>query len=464
MKTLFIYTSSNKLEIASRKFLTVGAHLPPLGILYLAKMLEINGHTAEVIDCNAESISLDNIRKKVLSCDAVGMTIYSELRELTNSIMISKLVKEIDSDIPVLIGGPHCSLMPERSLKEHHADICVKGSGEFVITPIIEALEGKRKLSTIPGIYYKDGDKIRHTKPAEDIKDLDSIPFPARHLVYKYEYGYLLEKKIAKGKLTSISASRGCPHHCRFCSLSAHVPSYKTRSVSNITREIEELTNDGYKTLAFVDDNFLAQKKKVEQIMDFIIQKRMDLKLWIIGARADSADRGLYEKMRGAGVEFISFGIESGNQDVLDFYNKKLTISQIQNTLNLCNEMNFFTHATFILGAPIETKKHIEHTIKFARSLPLSGVTFYPFGYAYGSPIWKEAVNEGKIHSDEGTVIADVQRGLGNLRTEEIMDYSMKAYKNFFLNPRFWMRELSRAITNNDFKYLKLGMRMFTQR
>lgn len=464
MKVLFIYSSSGKLEIASKKFLPTGAYMPPLGILYLAKMLEINGHSAEVIDCNAEGKSIDAIKKAIPSCNAVAMTVYSESRELNNSIMLSKLVKEIDPHIPILIGGPHCSLFPEGSLQDIHADICVKGPGELVIVPLVEALEGKGELPTIPGIYYKEGIRIRHTKPANWVEDIDELPFPARHLVEKYDYGYMLGTKVAKGKLTSIIASRGCPFHCRFCNLHAHVPTYQKRSTDNIIKEIDEIINEGYTTLAFVDDNFLLNKKKVEKIMDFIIQKNTGIKLWIFHARADSADRKLYEKMRDAGVEQINFGIESGNQDVLDFYNKKLTLSRIQETVNLSNEMGFFNAASFILGAPIETQEHVENTIKFAKSIPLDFAVFYPFGYTYGSQLWEEAVNEGKIQPDEGTVLANSQRDLGNFTSEELMSYTMKAHRSFYLNPSLWMKEIYRAFTKKDLWRINLGLRMFIKR
>jgi len=460
MKILFIYPSSGTFEIASKKMLSTGAYLPPLGILYLAKMLELSGHHVEIIDCTAEAINNDDIKKAVLSNDVVGLTVYSEQRELENSIKISKIIREADLQIPLILGGPHCSLYPEKSLIQHKADICVTGPGEFVITPIIEALEGKRKLSTIPGIYFKKNNKIIKSEPLKWIDDLDLLPIPARHLVDKYKYGYMCGVKIAKGKVASISASRGCPHQCRFCGLHKHLPKYQERSVDNINKEIDEIIKNGYQTLVFVDDNFLFKKKKVEKIMDFIIKKQENINIWIMGARADSTDKLLYEKMRSAGVNFISFGIESGNQDVLDYYNKKLTISQIKDAVNLSNKMGFFVMATFILGAPIETKEHIQNTIKFAKSIPLNGAIFYPFGYVYGSSIWCEAVEDGKIKPEEGTIYADPNRGLGNFTSDELINFTMKAHKSFYLNPRLWKNEITNALIKKDISKINLGMRM----
>lgn len=461
MKFLFIYPASGKWELAYKKAVSVGANLPPLGILYLAKMLEINGHDVKVLDCNAEALIKDKLKEKILSADAVGMTIYTESTAMKNSMMLSNFIKECDPDIPVLIGGPHCSIEPEKTLINHNADICVRGEGELAITPLAEAIQGKRKLSTIQGVYYRENSKIKKSnKPWKQIDDLDAIPFPSRHLVDKYDYGYMLGVKVGKGKVTSILTSRGCPLHCRFCGLRSQLPGYQSRSVNNIIKEIEEIVNAGYNTLAFVDDNFLLRKKIVEEIMDFIIQKKMDINIWIEGARVDSVDRGLYQKMRDAGVEIIHYGIESGNQDVLDFYDKRITVSQIRKAVSLSKEMGFFVNASFIFGAPIETEEHIKNTIKFAKSIHLDTATFYNLSYVCGSPIWYEAIKEGKIHPDEHTVNADSKRGLGNFTEKELFDYTMKAYKSYYFSPRLLGRELFYAFTKRDFRFLKLGFRM----
>lgn len=462
MKILFIHPASGTMELTENRFLSTGAYLPPLGILYLAKMLELNGHQVEVVDCNAKDVNTSIIKRAIKRCDVVGMTTYCQPVELNNSIMLSKLVKQIDDNIPLIVGGPHCSLLPDLSIQEHNADVCLKGPGEFIITPLVEALEKGENLSAIPGICYKKGKTIQHTKPANTIHDLDEIPFPARHLVNGNNYGFMLGKKMARGKVTSILTGRGCTNRCRFCNLHAHIPLYHGRSIANITKEIEEIIQDGYSTLVFVDDNFMVDKKKVEQIMDFIRQKNTDVKLWIFGSRADSPDRSLYEKMRDAGVELINFGSESGNQDVLDYYNKKLTLAQIRESVNLAKEMGFFVSSTFIIGAPIETEQHILNTIEFAKSLPINVAIFYLFTYTYKSGIWQEAVDRGKIRPDEYRVHPDINRGLGNFTTEELMKFTLKANYSFYLNPRRWLREITWSIANKKIWYLNLGFRILT--
>ena len=320
---------------------------------------------------------------------------------------------------------------------------------------------GKKKLSTIPNIYYMNGEKISHTKTKIINNGLNDLKYPARHLVNKYEYGYIQGKRIAKGKLTSIITSRGCTYKCNFCNVHAHIPDYLYRSSENIIKEIDEIVNSGYKTIAFTDDNFLFRKKTVEEIMDYIIKNNLDISLWVWGARADSADKKLFEKMRDAGVELINFGIESGSQKVLDYYNKRLTIPQIENAINLSKEMNFFVTSTFIIGAPIETKDDINKTIKLATQLPLDSATFFLFQYTYKSKIWEDSVKEGKIRPDDFRVIPDIGRGLGNFTSEELRRFTVKANFNFFINPSRWIRTFNDALKNDDFRMFNQGIQMF---
>jgi anaerobic magnesium-protoporphyrin IX monomethyl ester cyclase len=461
MKLLLIHAGSGELELAEEVYLNAKAMLPPLGLLYLSSILEQDGHEPVVIDIPAEDNPIKEIRNHLPSSDAVGFSTYCHPYELKKSMELSRYIKEISPDIPMIIGGPHTSLLPELSLNEHNANIAITGRAENVISPVVDAIEGKRELSTIPGLYFRKGNKIIHNKVTENKKtSIDDIPFPARYLVDKYEYGRLLGVKLAEGKLTSLLSSEGCVFRCKFCNLRSHLPVFKSRSISNITNEIDLIVNQGYKTIVFVDDNFMVNKQRVEKIMDYIINKKYDIKIWIFGARADSVDENLWRKMKDAGVESMNFGVESGNQQILDYYNKKLTLDKTREAIKLCKKMGIFTEVNFIIGAPIETKESIQDTINFAKSLPADLAIFYLFTYTYKSEFWEEAVKKGLIKKDESRAVPDKNRGLGSLSTEEIMNYINDAYKSFYFNPSYLMRELIWLIRQNKYKYFKLGLRL----
>jgi len=460
MKVLLIHPASGVMEFAEKFYIPINPYLPPLGILYIASMLEKNEHTVTVIDCNAEQFTRDTCKKALNNCDVVGMTLYCEPVEQKNSMFISKVIHELDVDIPLIVGGPHSTLLPEKSLIDHKADICVKGRGEIVINPIMDAIKGKKSFSSIPNIAYIKKGKIVHTKTEKPKINFDDLPYPSRHLVNKYDYGYVNGHKLAKGRLASIITSRGCANRCNFCNLKAHISDCTFRSLEHIQKEIEDISNKGYKTLSFVDDNFMMRKKTVLGIMNYIIDNKFDFHIWIFGARAEAADRVLFKKMHDAGTEIISFGIESGTQQILDYYNKKLTIPEINYAVNLAKEMDIITTGTFIIGSPIETRDDINQTIKFAAHLSLDAAIFFMYNYTYKSKIWQDAVNEGKIQPDDFRVIPDKRRGLGNFTPEELFFLTKTANIHFFLNPKRWLRTFKKAVKSNDYRMCIQGYEM----
>ena len=431
--------------------------IPPLGLLYIGRSLEDEGHKVEIIDFNIEKQPLQKLTKQLTSADVVGVNVnsfsYKEVEKTT------KIIRENDPDIPIIIGGPHCCFFPKKSLEDiPNADISIEGEAEFSIKDAANALQGKIKLNQIRGAYFRENKIIKKGKPAEIIKELDTISFPARHLVEKYDYGKFNEKNFFRKKFTSVITSRGCPHNCKFCSRKISTfRLFRQRSVQNVIEELVEM-NEKYNSAMFVDDNFFSDKKRVIMLMDEIIKNNISIDFVIEGTRVDSVDKNLFKKMKKAGVKQLYFGIESGNQDVLDFYNKNISLNQIKNAVKLASQMNFLTTGNFIIGAPIETDKHIEKTMKFACSLPLDVVLFNPLGYVVGSDLWYEAVKQGKISKDEEyQVISDKKRGLGNFTKEELDDFCNKAFKKFYLRPNYIMRLLLRVLIRRDFKLLRLG-------
>ena len=436
-------------------------YYPPLGLMYVASSLEQDGHNIEIIDFCAGRDNIEDLKNSLTAFDAVGISTYN------SGIVadVAKLIKKVDPDLPLIIGGPRCTYLQSRSLNDvSHADISVVGEGERVIIDIVRYLQGRKKLSDIHGIYYRENNRIKKGKPLEVIEDLDSIHFPARHLVEKYDNGMVNNHYLLKPKFTSMITSRGCPFKCRFCAREGNFIKgwgFRQRSAGNVVKEIQEI--DGkYGSVVIVDDNFLADKKRAHEIMDRLIEIGTDIELMIEGARVDSADRELYNKMKKANVKLIGYGIESGNQDVLDFYNKKVTLDQIRKAVNLGSEMGFITMATFILGAPMETEKHIENTVKFACSLPLDIAFFLPLVYQVGSPLWFEEVKNNKISKEEYVVVADSRRGLGNFMSEELVEYSKKATEQFYFRPSYISAQIYRAFLRRNFKLLKNGLEFVT--
>jgi len=269
-----------------RKIFAIESQNPPLGLLYLASSLEKNEHKVEIIDFCCEKFTEEKLKKAIENIDAVGLTVRSYG---VNSVSyIIDFIKKQNENIITIVGGPHCTLDPEKALVDTHADICVEGDGEIALAKIVGSLVRNEELSNIPGVFYKKDEKIIRGPPAEVIMDLDSLPYPNRDLVYKYSYGAVQNDiKLGKGKVTEIMISRGCPYNCRFCTNKAITKKYRTRSAENVIEEIK-LISKKYDFLFILDDNFFVDMKKSLKILDAIIEEKLDLEMAIAGIRVDA--------------------------------------------------------------------------------------------------------------------------------------------------------------------------------
>ena len=428
---------------------------PPLNLEYIGASLEHDGHKVEIIDFGAETVSREYLKNCLMASDAVGMSVYTNNYKIAADV--AKEIKELDSDISLIIGGPHCTFRKGYSLSDvPNADIAVELEGELVILDLVKFIQGRKKLSDVHGIYYRENNQIKSGRTLHVINDLDALPFPARHLVDKYYYGNFPWGLRPSKKFTSMITSRGCPFHCRFCARYGNIKGwgFRRRSPENVVRELQEIS-DKYRSVVIVDDSFLADTKWAHKVMDRLIEMRFNLELYIQGARVDTAESELYKKMKKAGVKHINFGMESGNQDVLDFYNKKITLQQIRKAVHLAREMNFITQGTLILGAPIETKEHIENTIKFVCSLPLDTVIIQPLSYEMGSDLWMEAVKNNKISKSDFVVTSDSRQGLGYFTPKELDKYIKKAYVRFYFRPNYIIRLFYESFLHKDINHLK---------
>ena len=449
MRFTLIHGSENARPSSLRK--RFGARVPvypPLGVLYLGGALEQAGHEVDIIDFFIDDDPYAAIEKSIHLSDAVGLSVDNV--SYNESAHVAQYIKDKDPRLPVVIGGPHCTLYQEQSLANiPAADVSVIGDGEQAIVDLAAAFEGTRSLSDIPGVFYREKSGIAHGKPAERIENLDSVPFPARHLVTRYEYGKS-SKLFQSKRLTSLTTTRGCPFVCRYCTQHAISHGYRQRSVDNVMAEFHDIIEQGYQSVMLADNIFLANQKRAHAILDELIAIDTPLELFIGGNRPDVINRSLAEKMRQAGVKYVSIGLISGNQDMLDFLNKQTTVEQIKNVVHLCDELGFFLHGTFILGGPFEDKNHFKTTIDLACSLPLDSVTFYLLAYRRGSKLWQEASAQGKIHGDVYETFPDKGAGLSPFTKQEILSYRRWATQRFFYRPYYPIHLVTKALKNHD--------------
>jgi anaerobic magnesium-protoporphyrin IX monomethyl ester cyclase len=380
---------------------------PPLGVSYVASSLRRNGHDVSLLDCTFMSRQEAARRAEDSGAEIVG--IYSMVTMLEDSLFFANRLR---SKAALLIaGGPLPSSDPAAFLG--HFDLVIKGEGEKPMTAVATAHLCGADVLAVPGVVSRDASGIRY-RPGNGLEqDPDSLPFPARDLLPNSAYIDYGKKKYGYS-ITSMMTTRGCPFACEFCSNEVFGVSYRERSVDNVLDEAAEVLSLGYERIHFGDDVFTMKKERVMRFCDGVRARRMAFK-WECLARADRVDAEMARAMKDAGCEKIYFGIESGNQSVLERMNKRITPAVARSAVEAAHSAGIRTGAFFILFYPGETDETVLDTLRYSRSLPLDYVSYtvpYPIpGTALhrrmqgrGMRAWKQ---DGSLSGHSLTFAAD---------------------------------------------------------
>jgi anaerobic magnesium-protoporphyrin IX monomethyl ester cyclase len=350
---------------------TKGSSMPPLGLLYIAAVLEKEGHEIKIVPADILKLNWNQIAAEVRTykADIIGVTSTTENR--FQSFDLIMLAKRVHPMALTVLGGPHASMAAEDCLRHiPELDIVVKGEGEESMRELCHVLEredGKDALRSITGISYRQGEKIHINPPRSPIKDLDAIPRPAYHLIPFEAYNFRFEVP-GEGPLPAVNmmSSRGCPFDCNFCATPINWGRLvRMRSAANIIDEIEFLIDEyGVKVIFFFDDTFNTNPKRVHAICDLIIERKLDI-YFKCDVRIDLIDKPLLQKMKEAGLFHLSFGIEAGSERVRnEIVNKKIDVGDFHRLVEWCNELDIIPNAFFIFSHPTETWEEAQESIK----------------------------------------------------------------------------------------------------
>lgn len=338
--------------------------VPPLGLGYMAAVLEERGVDIKIVDMDILKLSYDEYRT-ILSKehpDIVGITTLTQ--QYPNGEKLAQISKQIIPDSLVIMGGPHVTfLAPEILRRCPQVDVVVRGEGEITITEIVQHLESGEDLSPVDGISYRDDHTIKSTKDRAYIQDLDSLPLPARHLLPLEEYS-------EKG---SIITSRGCPGACSFCSSYRLLgKTFRGRSVEKVIDELEyELVGKyHYRRFFFVDDTFTFYPKRTKALCEEILKRGLDVE-WGCNTRVDRVSDELLRIMSEAGCRKVCFGLESIHPETLQLLRKNITPHQVQEAVTMAHNHNIDVNLAFMLGLPGETPQMIKETIDFVADINL---------------------------------------------------------------------------------------------
>ncbi len=336
---------------------------PPFGLMSLAAYLIENGFEVRIEDYIVNPYTparVENIVRE-FDPDMIGST--GVTMNIKTALRIMDDYRAVSPRATIVMGGPHVSFDAHAILSDWpHIDAIVRGEGELTTVELIENLGKTDRYREIRGLSYRAGGEIIHNENRDFIPDINILPYPARHLVQ-------LSKYKALGLPLNMITSRGCPYECIFC-VGSKMVGRRVRhyDLQRVVDEFELLSKMGFRQINIVDDLFTSNRKRCTAICEEIMRRGIR-HTWTAFARVDTVSRELLQTMRDAGCTMLCFGIESGNQEILDRVKKKTTLNKIENALNLCAETGVVPMASYIMGLPGETPDTVRETMEFARSL-----------------------------------------------------------------------------------------------
>lgn len=424
---------------------------PPLGLAYLGAVSEQRGDEVRILDMEVEESPLSLVLREERP-DLVGIT--------ANTIQIKaawRVAREIKAEmaLPIVLGGPHPTVLPEESAQRPEVDIVVRAEGEATWVDLCPRLEEGASLEEIEGISYRQNGRVVHNPDRPPITDVDSLPFPAHHLFRMERYTNLQPTlDTVEGKSFSIITSRGCPYRCTYCAqILPRV--WRMRSPENVVAEWRWLVKDlGAKEIGVLDDSFNIDRQRVLAICDLLISEGLNHVPWIMinGIRANLVDEELLGRMREAGCIRTAFGVESGNQEILDtVIDKRLTLKEIRAAFRVAKSVGMETIGFFIIGLPGETEETIEDTIRFACELDPLVANFSMATPFPGTEMREVVLEKGRLLAQDWEDYAFFEDKpsfeMDGLPAELVERKWKEAYRRFYLRPNRIVRTLLRKKT-----------------
>lgn len=377
----------------------------------------------------------------------------------SSAFTVAATVKNVDRNIKIALTGLHPSARPNECLKEPNVDFVVIGEQEMTTLELADTLEKgtTADLKNVKGLGFLENGKPVITEPRPVIEDLDSLPFPARHLLPMKQFFEAARKIPISGNLKKPSirmlTTRGCPYGCIFCS--NHIVmgrKWRARSAENVVAEIEQIVKT-YRVhqIDFLDDNIAFNRERLVKICNMLIEKKLNIE-WCTpnGVRADSLDPELLALMRKSGCQKILVAPESGVQRIVDdVIKKRQSLKRVEEAVYAAHKVGIKVGCFFILGMIGETKEDMKETIKFAYKLRSLGAEYFYFSYAtplYGTELYRLAKEGNYLTSDFSDDALSAVQPLIETPEFTVDDLHCLAAEANLVNPTMTRDRLLRAI------------------
>lgn len=444
----------------------------PIWLAYATGVLESEGFEVKLLDAPAKGYSIDQTVKEAAHFNPDITVLDTSTPSIYNDAKVGQAIKNVNPDSFMVLVGTHPSAMPEQTLKlANEIDAVARREYDYTVRDAVHAIENGSPLKDVRGLSYREGDRFVHNPDRPFIEDLNALPFVSevykKHLeIDDYFYAANLHPVI------TLLSGRGCPNRCRFCLLPQTFTGqrYRFRSPENVIDELNYVkeTFPNAKEVFFEDDTLTANRERIRRISSLMVQERLDL-TWSCNCRADLDERTL-ALMKKAGCRLVCVGFESGCQQILNNAKKGIIVDYAKKFARYCRQVGIKIHGCFIFGLPGETLETIEQTIRFAKSLNLDSVQFYPAMVYPGTEMYDWMKQNGYLSTEDYSQWL-TKEGVHNclieyphLSSAELTEMCDVALREYYFRVSYVATQMKEALRHpSEIKRIMKAMKVFFQ-
>ncbi|MBI4644594.1 MAG: radical SAM protein [Deltaproteobacteria bacterium] len=432
-----------------------GGTVPPLSILSVATVARAAGLEAGFLDALGEGLSLEETLARGQGYDVV--VVLTSSMTFAEDLQVLEQLQGANPHLRAVLFGAQPTFLPEYCLRREVVTALVMREPEYAIRDLLLAWQNSAPWQDIPGVAYRTDQGPVVNPPYPFINNLDELPFPDRSLLPPGVAYY--NPLIKKYPYISMLTSRGCPSKCTYCTAPYFMGGrLRMRSAASVVEELLFVAQQGYRTVYFRDETFCAFRKRNLEICEALLSRDVRLR-WIANAIPGELDREYLLLMKRAGLSFLKFGVETGNQEILNRVNKGIDLEMVRRDLALCRALGVETHAHLMLGMPGETRETIQKTFRFIEENEPTTVTYSVCSPYPGTPLFEEVREKNPEVAESSLddlalqnlhVSSQYNQVFTALTNEEIEAAVQEGYRRFYLRPGYILRSLLRVRTLHE--------------